>query len=190
MTQDAVIQNDADEQPEMKALKSYVYLFDVTDPRVLLAVHVPQHTVALSNTALRSVVCSVANVLPDVNVPLAAMHWVSQPAREGVDPSSVFGKRLELNLADTGTEVELLALRKHAEGGAAFFVNLLSSTAFDAFAASDVAGDLVSALVEVRYNNEGELIGGTEVSIYSSPAARSPCATLRQLIALCDANAS
>lgn len=184
-------QTQEDEQPEQKALHSLVYIFSVQQPTpLLLAVHVPQHTVALSNTALRSMVCTVANVLPDVNVPLATMHWVSQPAREGVEPGSVFSKRLELNLAETGSEAQMLELRKQAESGASYFANLLSSVVYDAMAAVDQEGHVLCAAAEVRYNTEEELVGGAEVAIYSAPGSHPTCAGFRQLVALCDAHSA
>jgi hypothetical protein len=175
------------QQPRETRYTSRVYIMMSVADNVTIAVHVPQHDVPLSNTALRSAVCSFANAMDaELTTPLVALHWVTKPADQ-IPPQPVarmFTKRLELTLADTGTEQDMLALRRHADQGVRFFASLVSQLAAERL---DPTGELRCAVVDIRYDSEDELINGNETVIWDAERVRPIDDDMKEFIGLCDA---
>ena len=173
-----------DEQPAQTRLSSLVYAFENAD--VCFAVHVAQHEEPLSNHGLRALVCSFANSIETLDVPLVVMHWVSKPRDErNEEAARYFTKRLELTLADTGTEQQMIQLRKNAEDGARYFADLLSSMVVER---RTLEGQVRCGCVEIRYNREEDLINGQEVLIVLGEKARVLDSNMAELVQLCDAH--
>lgn len=140
----------------MRSLQSQVYLFPHPD-HFLLAVHVPEHDTDWTEQGLRYLVCAFALRIPQLDVPIVALHWVHN--------------RVELTLVNSGDEqlFHKLQLRAEQPDSLEYYTRLAVRTIG---ATPQFENQIKCARVDLQYASEQDLFVSGEAAQYDDSKLR------------------